>query len=270
MLYPLLQAIATQLASELGGVFSEPDRPASSAGDGVPIITLGQASDSSRPHILLRPGALMLKAIGQAENPPLRQTIAINPNQPLGPYPLSQPATSEAFTVRPLNPDEHSEFSQVEPLVLDQDFTLDETKTRLTLIQPLFYPRLLVQYTADATTSLQEFQQDFWLTITARDAATVDRLTTLTLGSLLTSQDRLLASYQSGLENSQYRTEEFGARPSLRQLQLIKGEAAHPDSGVGFQLQWQVSGQITLTRYLEASPAPIRQVDLKTTTAQQG
>lgn len=273
MLQPLLTAIATQLATDLPGIFPDSQPPGGEASAiKIPIITLGQPADSSdHPQIILRPGHLTLHSLGQSDSPPPRQIITIDPNNDKTSYPLNYPVNPATVTVFPLDPlDPPSEPPvEIAPLKKVEGFTLNARNQTLTLIPPLpNCKRLLVQFAANEISILQEFQQDVWIEIVASDPTIVDQLTTLTLTSLLTAQESLLAHNSDSptpdppLTNA-YHTAQINANPSLRQLQLIQGDT--PTSGLGFQLQFRVTGQVKLSRAVSDTPSVLSNIEFETT-----
>ena len=122
-------------------------------------------------------------------------------------------------------------------------------------------------------TTTQEFQQDFTIDLYDKALGSLEKISSLVVGSLLTNHDTLVESYNISTKaelKPEYRANQLFTRHHLRQFQFLYGTPTFPTNSVGLQLAFTAIGYLTLTKILTEDLSRIQTIHLSTPNSPDG
>jgi hypothetical protein len=120
--------------------------------------------------------------------------------------------------------------------------------------------------------NVRTFQQIFWLDIYDQTFATSEQWASLITGILIARHDALIAQYNSATTSqtkAEYQSQHWITTHRLTEYRPLEGTCLYPKTGMGLQLQFTASGQITVTPKVPESDRVIQTVTITGSAADQ-
>ncbi len=208
------------------------------------------------PLIALSPGELELESrvrdesTSQPRPREMRETIATGKTHPEGPYPLARTPLAGSLRCRAVfAPGELTERSVT--LVEDRGFTVDPAGPSITFTADVAGSgEIRLVYSFVGVFTVRELRQELLADVHDKKASTVERLSSLVAGIVLTEHDEIL-DHVNRVKSVTYTADRYTTAHTFDRLTLVDGPAVEVSGGVVHQrLRFRATGRLEATRAL--------------------
>jgi hypothetical protein len=250
----LLIQIATLLQTELTQQIEQPQ-------EHIKAEFFAESTAETLPQINLYPGKLEVSQnlrdnSSLPRSQELHQELSVDQTNPTKTYSLTHYPIKESVQCQLIVD------YQPKNLTENTDFNIDYQQATITFTdeQNLSHlSKILLDYSFFSVSVLREFQQEFMTDLYGRDRKHYEEILSLIIGIILANQDELIDQYNKDNEN-QYKSINMITTHSLNQIKLLEGNPVISQNVSGFQLKFQVTGQIQMTKTIPDGISTIKTI----------
>ncbi len=223
---------------------------------------------SSLPIIVLTPGCFTISqqpgenTSNQPRPEEFREKLAVNQQNPLGPYTLAKTPLQGTIQCQVFFPEGSLKEKQI-LLQEKQDFTINYKTNECNFTYDISQAEsILFIYSFVGIFSLRNFEQELFIEVQAATINELEELTALIAGSILTHHDQLIEAYnQDPTYKTEYNADSLRILAQLRQIQFLAGHPADTSS-IKMKLKFLVTGQLKATRTISEKFGIIEEIKI--------